>query len=154
MKRVLFVCLGNICRSPAAEAMLRSHAEKAGLSDSIFVTSCGIGDWHLGKQADLRMREAALYRGITIQTKAKVFVPTFLKEFDYIMASDHEVLEYLHRFARTPEEKSKLHLMTAYSEQFPNEDVPDPYYEGAAGFERVLDILNDSCKGLISKIHH
>lgn len=153
MVKVLFVCLGNICRSPAAEALLRSLAQKELIGQELVVTSCGIGDWHLGRPADHRMRQHALDRGIVIETKAKVFVPSFIEEYDYILASDHEVLQYLHRFAKNPQEKSKLHLMTAFSSQYRNEDIPDPYYEGDAGFQRVLDMLHDACSGLISNIN-
>lgn len=149
MKKVLFVCLGNICRSPAAEAVLKSMAEKKGLQDQLLITSCGIGDWHVGKPADSRMRKAATDRGIFINTKAKMFVPTFLEEFDYIFVADHEILEHLHRFAKNPEEKAKIHLMTAYSKSYAGQAVPDPYYEGVAGFDYVMDILEDSCAGFL-----
>lgn len=126
-------------------------AEKKGLKDQLLVTSCGIGDWHVGKPADLRMRKAATDRGISINTKAKMFVPTFLEEFDYIFVADHDILEHLHRIAKNPEEKAKIHLMTAFSKSYRNQPVPDPYYEGVAGFDYVMDILEDSCSGFLDK---
>ncbi|MFV0339380.1 MAG: low molecular weight protein-tyrosine-phosphatase [Parachlamydiaceae bacterium] len=151
MKKVLFVCLGNICRSPAAEAVLKMMAEKRGLQGQLFVTSCGIGDWHVGKPADIRMRKAATGRGIPINTKAKIFVPNYLEEFNYIFAADQDILEYLHRMARNPEEKSKIHLMTAFSHNYPGEPIPDPYYQGEAGFDYVMDLLEDSCSGFLDQ---
>lgn len=152
MTRVLFVCLGNICRSPAAEGILRSLADKAGISD-LTVASCGMGDWHLGQLPDLRIRQAALLRGYTLTSKAKPFIPNFLDEFDYILAADSDVLEYLHGQAHTTEHKAKLHLMTAFSTAHKNLPVPDPYYQGPAAFDHILDILEDACQGLLNKIN-
>lgn len=148
----MFVCLGNICRSPAAEGVLRDMADKQGLKEQVQVASCGIGDWHLGHPPDQRIRQAASNRGIALTTKAKPFVPAFLEDFDYILAADHDVLEFLHRHAKTTEQKAKLHLMTAFAQAFRDQPVPDPYYEGAAAFEEILNILEDSCQGLLEEI--
>jgi protein-tyrosine phosphatase len=150
--KVLFVCLGNICRSPAAEGVLRSLAEKAGLSDQMEIMSCGIGDWHVGQLPDPRMRHAALQRGITLTSQGKVFFPHYLDEFDYILAADHEILEHLHRFATTPVQKARLHLMTAFSSAFKGKSIPDPYYNGAAAFDQILDMLEDACQGFIAEV--
>lgn len=148
--RILFVCLGNICRSPAGEGILRSFANRDKVD--LVVASCGIGDWHVGQLPDHRMREAASERGITLTSRAKVFLNNFLDEFDYILASDREVLEFLHKSARTPEHKAKLHLMTAFGTTYKNQDVPDPYYGGPSGFDHTLDILEDACEGLLKEI--
>jgi protein-tyrosine phosphatase len=148
--RILFVCLGNICRSPAAEGILRSLAEKEGLA--LEVMSCGIGDWHVGQLPDVRIRQAALGRGITLSSRGKVFFPHFLDEFDYILAADHEILEHLHRFAKTPEQKARIHLMTAFGVAFKGTPIPDPYYNSSAAFEHILDMLEDACQGLIAEI--
>lgn len=127
-------------------------AVKRGVADKLIVASCGIGDWHVGKPADSRMRQTALERGLAINTRAKVFVESFLDDFDYILASDQEVLKFLHGFARTPEQKAKLHLMTIFSKTFDGASIPDPYYEGKAGFDRVLDLLEDACAGILDQL--
>lgn len=152
MKRVLFVCLGNICRSPAAEGIFRKLVSQDQLFQSIEVMSCGIGDWHIGQLPDARIRQAASLRGISLTSLAKIFFPHFLDEFDYVLASDPEVLEYLLCHAKTPEHTAKLHLMTNFSNAFKGYSVPDPYYGGDAGFEHVLDILEDACQGLLKEI--
>lgn len=149
MAAVLFVCLGNICRSPAAEGILRHLAAQDPPFTNLHIESCGLGDWHIGQLPDLRMREAAKMRGVTLSSRAQRFRPSFFERFDSILAADREVLNSLYLFARTPAQKSKIHLMTAFSTTYQDEDVPDPYYSGDAGFELVLDMLEDSCMGLL-----
>lgn len=151
-KKILFVCLGNICRSPAAEGVLRRLIEQKGLQNQVFIASCGIGSWHIGQPPDFRIRQAALERGITLNTRAKPFTANFLDEFDYIMASDPEVLAHLMTFANLPKQKAKLHLMTAFGKAFKGIAVPDPFYQGPGAFEHVLDVLEDACLGLIEEI--
>jgi protein-tyrosine phosphatase len=145
----MFVCLGNICRSPAAEGILRHFVDKANLPFSVHVESCGLGEWHIGSLPDERMREAAKDRGVVLASRAQKFDATFLDKFDVILAADNQVLHELHRFAKTPEHKAKIHLITTFSDLYQGEEVPDPYYGGDAGFARVLDMLEDSCSGLI-----
>ena len=98
------------------------------------------------------MRQAASERGFQLNSKAKPFVPNFLDEYDYIMASDDQVLKFLLNYAKNPKQKAKIHKMTAYANAYKNEAVPDPYYEGKSAFDHVLDILEDSCKGLLEEI--
>lgn len=145
MPAILCVCLANVCRSPAAEAMLRHLAEKGNFSD-IVVDSCGIGDWHMGKLPDERMQRAAHDRGLVLSGRAKIFDSSFFDSFDYILAMDRMVLHELYVHARTPENKAKIHLITDYSITFRGEDIPDPYYKGEGGFETVLDMLEESCE--------
>lgn len=152
MIKVLFVCLGNICRSPAAEGIFRHLVNQEGMSEEVIVASCGIGDWHLGQLPDPRIRSAASNRGISLTSKAKPFITNFIEEYDYILAADNEILEFLHQHAKTPEQKAKLHLMTAFSKIHKGGIIPDPYYQGSAAFDHILDILEDSCKGLLQHI--
>lgn len=145
----MFVCLGNICRSPAGEGILRHIAKDKGLD--VRVESCGIGDWHAGQLPDQRMREAASDRGFTLSSRAKQFHPRFFDEFDLILALDREVLKDLYKFAKTIEHKAKVHLATAFSTSYKDQDVPDPYYGNRADFDLVLDMMEDVCEELVSK---
>lgn len=152
MKRILFVCMGNICRSPAAEGVFK-HIIMQESVGTIDVESCGIGDWHIGQAPDRRMQEAAKARGIALTSRAQQFKPAFFDEFDYILVSDQEVLKFLYQYAKTPEHKAKLSLMTEFSQQYKGQEVPDPYYEPGAAFDLVLDMLEDSCTGLLKHVH-
>ena len=154
MISVLFVCLGNICRSPAAEGILRDLATKNANAKDLHVKSCGLGSWHVGQLPDARMQEAAQRRGLILSSRAQEIQPEFLDHFDYILAADHKVLNVLYQFAKTPEHKSKLQLITAFSRSYPNQEIPDPYYGGDAMFDLVLDMLEDACEGLLEHINH
>lgn len=149
---VMFVCLGNICRSPAAEEILRKKAEAQGLSDTLHIESSGIGAWHIGALPDSRMREASSKRGYHLSSRAQLFNPAHFKQFDYILAADEHVLHELHGLARTPDEKAKIHLITAFSKNYPHKNVPDPYYNGQAAFEGVLDLLESSIDDLLDQL--
>lgn len=147
---ILFVCLGNICRSPAAEGILRHLAKKHGVD--VHIESCGIGDWHEGSLPDERMREASKNRGIVLSSRAQKIQPEFFERFDLIFVADHKVLNELYKVATTTEYKAKMHLITHFSSAFHDQEVPDPYYQGEAGFEQVLDMLVDSCEGILTYI--
>lgn len=149
---VLFVCLGNICRSPAAEGILRHLAEKENISDQINIESCGIGDWHVGQMADERMRDAAKARGVLLTSRAKQFQSEFLEQYDYVLAADYEVLHDLYSYAKNTEQKAKIRLITDFSSSYRGQAIPDPYYQGTNSFDIVLDILEDSCEGLLQHI--
>ena len=152
MTAVLFVCLGNICRSPAGAAILDHLVTERGLQNTIQVDSCGMGDWHVGHSPDNRMQKSAQLRGFVLSGRAKVFQREFFDRFDYILAVDHEVLKALHDLAETTEQRAKIHLVTAFSTSFPNKEVPDPFYGHDGAFEHVLDILEDSCEGLLETL--
>lgn len=146
----LFICLANVCRSPAAESIFRRFAQKRGIDARI--VSCGLGSFHLGHQADSRMADAARLRGYSIVTTAKQFQPNYFDEFDYLIALDHEILQELYLTSKTTEQKAKIHLLTHFSDTYKDQDVPDPYYAGESGFEQVLDIIEDSCLGLLDSL--
>lgn len=149
---ILYVCLGNICRSPAAEALLRQMNERSENPLDLHVESAGLGSWHIGKLPHEDMREAASDRGLSLTGRARQFKPEFFDEFDYILAVDQSVLQELYRAAETPERKAKVGLITEYSNRYRGEDIPDPFYQGRGAFDRVLDMLEDSCEGLLQKL--
>jgi protein-tyrosine phosphatase len=152
MVSVLFVCLGNICRSPAAEEVLRKMNDESKMPMKLHVESCGIGCWHVGLLPHESMREAALERGLTLVTRAQQFKTSFFDQFDYILAADHSILNELYKLALTPEHKVKVHMISEYSQSYPREEIPDPFYEGKEGFDKVLDMLEDSCEGILNHI--
>ena len=149
---VLFVCLGNICRSPALASTLRSIIEKKGLSDRIKVDSCGIYNYFLNSKADPSIREVANGRGIQIDTRAKMWDDKFFTQFDLIFVVDISLLEMLKSRATTKTLASKVHLATEYSEKYTNQEIPDPYMGGKLGFEHVMDIAEDACAGIAAEL--
>ena len=151
MYSILFVCLGNICRSPAAEGILLHLAKKH--NKEIHVESCGIGDWHVGQLPDQRMRKAAKIRGITLTSRAQQFDTSFFTQFDYILAADKTVFHELQRYAKTPEQKIKIQLIMKFSKIYQEQDIPDPYYYGQDNFELVMDMLEDACQGLLERLN-
>lgn len=112
---VLFVCLGNICRSPAAEGFLRNLSAKDPDLHNLQIESCGLGEWHVGQLPDERMREASKNRSVILSSRAQQFQSEFLDRFDLILAADNEILNELYRHAKTPEHKAKIHLITHFS---------------------------------------
>ncbi len=155
MISVLFVCMANICRSPALEACLKHLAAKS-KNFELHVDSCGVGWSHLGQHPDSRMFEAAKKRGILIDHRAHEFQDLFFDQFDYILAVDEEILEQLKKRAQTTEQKEKIKLATEFSSKYPRKEIPDPYYMGHTGFDTTMDIVFDSCEGLFKhlKKHH
>lgn len=152
-KRVLFVCWGNICRSPSAEAVFKSIVEEKGLIDKIEIDSAGTIAAHSGERADSRMRLHASKRGYSLDSiSRKVNPETDFDKFDYIIAMDDKNLSDLMYFARGDADVNKISKMTDYCTAFNNTSVPDPYYGGSKGFELVLDLLEDACDGLLKHI--
>jgi len=146
MKKVLFVCLGNICRSPAGESILRQIVEKEDKGHLFEVDSCGIGAWHIGEQAHPSMILAAKNRGYHLGGRAKQFKKSYFKEFDYILAAEKSVYEHLEALADTEEDLARLHMATDFSQPHKGTDVPDPYHGGEEHFEETLDILENICQ--------
>jgi len=153
MVSILFVCLANICRSPAAEGIFRHMVSQDSKLKDIRIESCGLGDWHTGHLPDERIRLAAKDRGIILTSRSQHFRISFLDEFDYVLAVDRDILNRLYRYAKQANYKAKIHLISEFSKVYRNEEIPDPYYQGEAAFELVLDMIEDSCKGLIEHIH-
>nr|WP_314478824.1 low molecular weight protein-tyrosine-phosphatase [uncultured Pseudomonas sp.] len=149
--RVLFVCLGNICRSPTAEGVLRHQLQAAGLADQVQVASAGTGDWHVGKAPDSRTVKAALARGYDLsQQRAQQVKATHFTEYDLVLAMDQSNLRDL-RALRPHTAAGELDLfLRRYGLVL--DEVPDPYYGGADGFEQVLDLIETACKALVLEI--
>lgn len=152
--KILFVCLGNICRSPAAEGIFKDVVEKAGLSDRFEIDSAGTGRYHIGQLPDSRMRRQASKRGITLDHRCRQVTDDDFDHFDMIIGMDDSNISNLRRMAPTVEAQKKIHRMAEFIDhsRFALDYVPDPYYEGTEGFELVLDLLESSCVYLLNSI--
>lgn len=152
MTSVLFVCLGNICRSPTAHGIFESMVRERGLSDRITVDSCGTGDWHIGQAPDRRATEEAAKRGYSLEhLRARQVRYSDFNEFDYIIAMDEQNLADL--AAMCPADFSgTLSLFLPFAPDNPVDDVPDPYYGGPEGFTVVLDMVEAASEGLLQEI--
>ena len=152
-QRVLFVCLGNICRSPAAEAMLRVLVEREGLSDRVEIDSAGTYGGHSGERSDPRMRRAAEARRIPMTHRARQVKEADFERFDMIIAMDDNNYENLFRLAPDRAAQQKIYRFREFLRHHPDWSyIPDPYYEGHEGFELVLDLLEDGCVALLEEI--
>ncbi len=153
--RVLFICLGNICRSPAAEGIMRHLVEKRGLADAFLIDSAGIGGWHVGQLPDRRMRSHGADHGYDFSSRARQFSPDDFSRFDFIVTMDQENYQDIIRMARTAEERDKVVPMARFLKSHPGQDtVPDPYYGGPQGFDLVIELLEDGCEHLLQSILH
>lgn len=147
--RILFVCLGNICRSPSAEAVMKKLVHDAGLDDRIAIDSAGTAGYHRGKMADDRMRKHATMRGYLLDSISRPVEPKDYFDFDLIIGMDDSNISELRRRSPDYESRQKIHQMTEFSRKKSYDHIPDPYYGGDAGFELVLDLLEDACEGLL-----
>lgn len=150
--RLLFVCLGNICRSPAAEGIMATVVKKNDLQDMIEVDSAGTSGWHEGELPDERMRSHGEGRGYNFDSHARKFRKSDFDNFDYILVMDRQNFSNVRSLATGKEQTDKIHMMTEFSRQYTHDHIPDPYYGGASGFELVLDLLEDACEGLLQTI--
>lgn len=150
--KILFVCLGNICRSPSAEAVMKKLVKDAGLERKIEIDSAGIIGYHEGERADDRMRAHAARRGYRLDSISRPVRTSDFFDFDLIIGMDNRNIDDLKRKAPDLESVEKIHQMTEYSRNKLYDHVPDPYYSGAEGFELVLDLLEDACAGLLEAI--
>ncbi len=150
--KVLFVCMGNICRSPTAEAVFRARVEEAGLSDAIRIDSAGTHDYHIGEPPDTRTQRAALKRGYDMSMlRGRQVERADFGRFDYVLAMDNANLSILERL-RPDDADAHLGLFLEFAARHAEREVPDPYYGGADGFERVLDMVEDASAGLLAHI--
>jgi len=150
--RVLLVCMGNICRSPTAEGVIRKYIKNNGLGDTVEVDSAGTHGYHVGEAPDSRTQRAASARGYNLtQLRARKVARQDLDYFDLILAMDKSNLDNLWRMA-TPEQKERIKLFMDYAKNFDDDEVPDPYYGLGHGFDLVLDMVEDAAQGLIEEI--
>ncbi|MEH2116261.1 low molecular weight protein-tyrosine-phosphatase [Nostoc sp.] len=151
--KLLFVCLGNICRSPSAENIMNHLIEQAGLSEHILCDSAGTSSYHIGSPPDRRMSAAAAIKlGIKLRGRARQFQKSDFQDFDLILAMDRENYENILTLDRTQEYQHKVRLMCEFCSRHTLKEVPDPYYGGEEGFNQVIDLLIDACEGLLTKV--
>ena len=177
--RLLFVCLGNICRSPTAEGVMRALVREAGLQEAVELDSAGTGGWHVGSPPDSRAAAAAGARGIELGGRARSVTSADFERFDLVVAMDRSNASELRRLARDEEQRAKVRLLREFDPASAREgarapegagaregararerasgaradlDVPDPYYGAAGGFEEVLDLVQAACRGLLARI--
>ncbi|MGB2927081.1 MAG: low molecular weight protein-tyrosine-phosphatase [Limnothrix sp.] len=150
--KLLFVCLGNICRSPSAENIMRHLVAEAGLSDQIHCDSAGTSSYHVGAAPDRRMQGAARKQGIKLVGQSRQFTRADFENFDLIVAMDNE--NYRNIVSLDAERKygQKVVMMCDYADNFRDSEVPDPYYGGDSGFDHVIDLLMDACSGLLKTV--
>ncbi len=152
MIQILFICLGNICRSPAAEGVFLQLLKEAGLEKQVIVDSAATSDYNIGEKADPRMRRHAAARNIKLVGRARQFIKKDFDTFDYIIAMDNDNYQTILAMSQKPEHHRKVYMMSDFSIECDEIEVPDPYYEDAACFEHVLDIVTDGSRGLLNKI--
>ena len=155
MKRIklLFVCLGNICRSPAAEAVMKHLVEERNLSHLFYINSAGIGAWHTGQLPDKRMRVQGAARGYLFDHRAQQVKREDFLRYDYLIGMDDENIHDLRRLAPDKESADKIICLANYLQKYAGEPtIPDPYYEGTKDFIRALDLIEDACKGLLDAL--
>ena len=150
LTRILFVCLGNVCRSPMAEGTLRRMLEGAGLTGKVYVTSAGTHTFHMGAAPDTRSQLVASRRGVSLKgIRARRVVEEDFALFDYLLAMDQENYDYLLELCPQPEHHEKIQLFLNYAPHLPEREIPDPYYGSLIGFERVMDMMEEAAEGLL-----
>ena len=150
---VLFICLGNICRSPAAEGIMKSLVEKEGMSDDFFIDSAAIGSWHIGQLPDSRMRKCGAKHGYRFDSHARQFQKSDFQRFDLIVVMDNENYRAITSMASSQADKDKVVRIADYlTHHREYTTVPDPYYGDYSDFELVIELLEDACQGLLDSI--
>jgi len=153
MIQVCFVCLGNICRSPLAEGVFRTLVEQEGLENKVFISSAGVGNWHVGEPPDERMLKTARKNGINLTSRARQFQRGDFHKTDLILAMDESNLLALQQMAPAADAREKLRLFRSFDQDNRGDlNVPDPYYGGAGGFDHVFEIVNRTCPRILQFI--
>lgn len=152
MKRILFLCMGNICRSPAAHCVFQHLVNEAGLSDHFEIESAGTIGFHVGQPPDTRMQQVLRSRGIPVIGRSRQLEPFDLEYYDLILAMDQDNLEGALALARGEAQRAKVKRFCDYCTQRRASEVPDPYYGGSRGFEDVMDLIEDGCRGLLARL--
>ena len=150
--RVLFVCLGNICRSPSAENIMNHLIQQRCLQGQIQCDSAGTSSYHIGSPPDTRMAKAAKAYGITLRGNARQFTAADFDRFDWILAMDRENVRDILSLAPQDDYRQKVKLMCEFCRLYPDQEVPDPYYGGPEGFKYVIDLLMDACDGFLDHV--
>ena len=149
---VLFVCLGNICRSPLAEGVFLHLATAAGQAGRFLVDSAGTGAWHVGQRPDERSIEVASRHGVTLPGRARQVTGDDLRRFDVVVAMDRENLAALERMSAASGGTARLRLLRDFDPEADGDEVPDPYYGGPGGFDEVYSMVHDACSGLLNSL--
>ena len=147
---VCFVCLGNICRSPTAEGVMKMLVEEAAIADRFFIDSAGTGAYHVGEAADARSAHAARQHGVELTSRARQFVAADFAKFDYVVAMDQKNLSHLRDMAHDAAATGKLSLLRSFDRKAGHADVPDPYFKD--NFDEVFEICRAGCAGLLEHI--
>jgi protein-tyrosine phosphatase len=149
---VLFVCLGNICRSPLAEGVFLHLVHEAGLEDHFLVESAGTGAWHVGERPDARAAMVASQHGVELECRARQITMADLERFDWVIVMDRENLRNIQRMAASTGSEARIHLLREFDTDGTGDDVPDPYYGDVSGFENVYEIVHRSCQILLNRL--
>lgn len=152
--KILFVCLGNICRSPAGEEILRVKLAKKGFAEKVEIDSAGTSGYHDGDLPDNRMRKHGKKRGYAFDSLSRKLLVKDLYNFDLILAMDDSNYHNIIRLCPDKETEDKVHRMVEFSKKYKHDHIPDPYYSGADGFELVLDLLEDACDGVLDYLEN
>jgi len=150
---VLFVCLGNICRSPLAEGVFTHLVSEAGLDGRFAIDSAGTGAWHAGERPDPRSIAVAEAHGVRLPGRARQVTPEDLRRFDVVVAMDRDNLAELEGLSRSAGGTARLHLLREFDPDADGDEVPDPYYGGPSGFEKVYAMVHAACRGLLDELH-
>ena len=152
MTSVLFVCMANICRSPALAATLRHLAAQRGIADRIKIDSCGIGWFHIGQHPDPRTFEAAKKKGILIDHRSQQFREAFLEEFDLILAVEKSIADQIKLRTKNPSHAEKIRLVSDFSSAYKGQPMADPYYMDSPGFDEMMEMVIDCCEGILKEL--
>lgn len=150
--RLLFICLGNICRSPAAEGVMQSMVHAAGLDSHFFIDSAGIGNWHVGQLPDHRMRERGARRGYRFDSHARQIRQSDFDDFDLLLVMDSDNYRIVSSKAPDASSAHKVRMLTDYLTEHKAQSVPDPYYGDLSDFDYALDLIEDACAGLLEEL--